>query len=399
MARIPISTGKAATKPRKPTAASFVENDARAKALHRIVSNVKSFKPAAKVLLEVKAVPTPFVSIDRLTRVGGWPVERVTVVHGTSNEGKTLMCLGLGRGFLERGHLFALIDAEHATPMSFARMCLGPMTDSPNFIAMRPTSYEETIDAVSDLCKKVEAERNSGELDADTTGLIVVDSIKKLVPKRILQALLQGAEGVKGRGKAAKEVGADGMRGMAAMYKAAINTQWMDHLVPHLARSGLGIAIIARETVKESDDIWGSDIIKLGGGDALNFDASLRVRVTVADHVLDSEKNLLGIRHAVEVYKTKIGTREKKRPVGFFHSSTGFLDGVPEGFDKARDLIELGVELGVVKQSGSWFTFNSRKLGQGADASVRKLSKDAELLAILERDVRAAFAAESAVPR
>jgi recombination protein RecA len=396
MARTPIT---APTTPTKKTgkAKSFVENNSRAKALHRIVAAQTAFKPASEVLLKVRAVPTPFVQVDRLTRCGGWPVERVSVIHGPSNDGKSTFLLGLGRGFLERGHIFAFIDAEHATPMDYVAKILGPYADSPNFIAMRPDSYEGTIDAVSSLCKSFETERGTGELDAMTTGLIGLDSIKKLVPKRILAALLNGAEATKGRGKQAKEVGVDGMRGMAAMYKAALNTQWMDQLVPQLARSGLGIAIIARETVEESDDFFGQEKVTLGGGAALNFDASLRVRVSVAKNLVDDEKNLIGVRHAVEVFKTKIGTREKKRPVGFFHTSTGLV--TPEGLDRARDLIEIGTELDVVTLKGSWYSFDGEKLGQGEDGAAFKLSQSEDWMARIERAVRDAYAAESSVPR
>jgi len=105
-----------------------------------------------------------------------------------------------------------------------------------------------------------------------------------------------------------------------------------------------------------------------------------------------NEKNLTyGERHKVTIRKTKIGGKEGRETVCFFHSSNGTF--IPEGFDRARDVMELGLRFGVVEQSGSWYSFEGERLGVGIHGVVKGLTEHPELLASIESACRAQFRA------
>ncbi len=313
------------------------------------------------------------------------------LVHGPSSHGKTTLTLGLIRSFLRRQSLALLVDAERTTPMDWVGTMLGPEADSPLFHAIRPRSYEETRARVREYLMLVEATRKEGGLPEDATALVVVDSIRKLVPEDMFNKIAKAKDGIDGKG------------GRAGMIKAAMNAAWMDELVPLLEDTRTAMVVIARETEDPDADPWakraGNDY-KIGGGAALYYDSSLVMRVErerfVAEKVSKEEYadgkrgKVYGERHRVTIHKTKVAGRQDKVTVGYFHTSNGVL--VPVGFDLARDLVDLGSQLGVIKKSGTWLQWG-RSRWQGEHAAVRKLTADPELLLGLEAAVRGAFAA------
>lgn len=350
------------------------------------------WRPAREVLVEVQAVPTIFPQIDAVTKVDGWPIARVALVHGPSNNGKTELCHGIGLSFLRRKHFYAFVDAEYSTPARWLRTLMREQANNPWFLAMRPESYEQTVDAVRFFCKGVEEKRKAGAIHPDTSAFICVDSIKKLVPKRLLDSLLkEGADADdKKFGKRKKKAGGiDGMAGRAAMYKAALNSQWLDELIPMLAHTNTSMAIIAREMEDPDADVFSSKDWKTGGGKALFYDSGIDVRVLRESAVRDDDA-VYGERHRVEVHKTKIGAKEEVIPSGHYHTANGVLDGF-EGFDIARDLLEMAEDRGVVSASGSWLSFEKERIGNGKHAAVKRLHADAALLERLDAAVRETF--------
>ena len=352
-----------------------------------------AFRPAREVLKIVTAVPTCFAQFDHATRVNGLPIERFTLLHGPSNEGKTLFAIGLIGSFLESGHMAMLVDAERTTPITWVEEMIGEKNaKSDRFVAMRPQTYEDTVAAVRNFCKALKAERDAGRVHKDTSALIVVDSIRKLVPKGLFDKL---ASEVK-----AKDLnGLDGMGGRGAMIKASLNSQWLDELIPLLEETRTAMVVIARETDDGEATKWeklaGTDY-KVGGGKALYYDSSMVLRVERANYVQevfgDGEKKsskVYGERHRVTVTKTKVAGREVKQTTCYFHTSNGVLYGL--GFDPGRDLLELGERFGVVGRSGSWYSFGDVKIGNGAHAAAAKLHEDVELRNALDRAVRGAF--------
>lgn len=363
------------------------EHASKLKSLAKVAAGFADWRPAHKVLTEVRAVPTDFPLLNAVSGVGGWPTDRFTLLHGPSNEGKSMFMLGLGKSFLARGHFFALIDAEQTTPFSWTKSMLGEHAGAHGFLATRETCFENIRGAVRRFCDGVGNARASGELDPDTTALIALDSIRKLVPEKIWDELTKEAEGKakRGAGGRTQKRGVDGYGGRAAQYKAALNAAWLDEVIPLLAQTGVGMLTVTRESPNE-DDAFGREV-SLGGGKALFFDSSYVVRTTRDQDIVDGEGReapLIGEKTCVAVYKTKIAGREVRWPEAFFHTANGKLEGVPAGFDRPRDVLSLALDTGAAELSGSWVKFAGENIGQGQNKAVQRLHADPGLLARLE---------------
>lgn len=385
---------------KEATAAAEVVDDmvtgdrARLKALGAVSKKFGKWRPARDVLVRVQAVPTIFPWFDMATRVGGLPLSRFGLVHGPSNNGKTMFTNGLGMSFLARDHFFGLVDAERTTPITWLEQLMGAYADHPGFCALRPSTYEETVDETRRFLTEIGEARERGDIPKETTGLIVVDSIRKLVPENILAKILkEGAEGERGS--------IDGMGGRAAQIKAALNAAWLDEVTMLLEQTNTAMIAIARETedvnASANDRKYGNDF-KVTGGKALIFDSSLVVRVTRPgwNYVGSKEdRETVGEKHQVRIWKTKVGGKEDRHTDSYFNSSNGKL--VPEGFDRARDLVELAEVLDVTKSSGGWISWpGGSQRWQGVAAAVRKLSANPQAFAKLDEEVRAKFSSERA---
>ena len=285
----------------------------------------------------------------------------------------TAVVHGLGLSFLLAGHYYAYVDAEMTTPSDWIERLMGKMVDSPAFVAMRPRTYEETVDAVRSFAETISEARAKGKLPPDTTALIAVDSLRKLVPERLKEKILKGASGKGGS--------IDGMAGRAAQYKAFLNSAWLDELVPLMAHSNMAMLIVGREA--ENDDPFAENW-KLTGGKGLEFDSSLIVRVS-RDSWVKRADDIVGERLRVRIRKTKIAGKDDRVVDCFVHLSNGVM--IPEGFDRARDVLEIAIELGVIEQKGAWYSRadTGEMLGQGESAVVHVLTNAPDMLAEIEQ--------------
>lgn len=351
--------------------------------LEKVSKRFSKWRPATEVLTRVEAVSTIFPSFNAATRVGGYPIGRFGLVHGPSNHGKTVFVHGLGLSYLRAGHFYAYVDAEHTTPEDWVRNLLNEHADNPAFLAARPLTYEETVDAVRELVEGVAKARSDGDLDPGTSALIVIDSIRKLVPKSLLAKILKhGAESSKGS--------IDGAGGRAAQMRAALNSQWLDELTPLLAHTKTSLVFISRETedpdADANDKKYGRDF-KIGGGKALVYDSSLVMRITRAAWVREGsgdDSRVIGEKHRVRIWKTKVGGKDGTFTDSFFHTSNGAL--TPLGFDRARDILELAVVAGAVQVNGSWYSTNDgERIGQGKNSAVKFLLEHPDTLAEVEK--------------
>lgn len=369
------------------------------KGLEAVAKLFKGFKPAREVLKRVRAVPTRFVQFDHAVRVGGLPIERFELLHGKSNEGKTLFTLGLEDSFLCRNHFVFHIDAERTTPITWVEELMGQFANHPYFFAVRPESYEATIGEVRRFLNLVADLRAKGKVPEDTGALVVCDSLRKLVPKGMMDEVIRSerADAEERLGRQGKQKEITGGRDRSAQLKAKMNAAWMDELVPLLEHAGAAFVAIAREMVDPDADIWakkfGNDY-KVGGGGAIFYDASLSMRVGRASWVDNGAKEkgkkvIYGERHRITIKKTKVGGKDDKVSVAYFHSSNGVL--TPFGFDRARDVLELARRFNVVKNpSGNWLTWQSTRW-QGENRAVVSLAGEPERLDRLEAQVREQF--------
>lgn len=361
------------------------------RSLSAISGRFRGFRPAREVLAKAVGQPTIFPSINRATRIGGWPIGRITTIHGPSNHGKTLLAHGLGFSFLGAGGFYNLIDAEHTTPQQWL-VELGSsvgrdVLSHPGFVASRPTCFEEVVDNVRQTLDTIGEAKAKGSLASATPALIVIDSIRKLSPKNLLAKLLKDG---------AAKAGADGMNGRGGQYRAALVAQWLDELVPLAAHVGATIAFIAREYEKPVDvgpmgrkpsEVGEGQDYRIGGGKALVFDSSMLARVTrsFVYEGAGEDKEVVGERHTVRISKTKVAGKDGKYSEGWFHTSNGKL--TPAGFDRARDLLELAISAGVVRQKGAWVEWPDVEKWNGRKAALLTLSSNVGLLDTLEGEL------------
>lgn len=349
-----------------------------------VAGKFKNWRHASEVLTEVKAVPTVFCQYDVATRVMGHPIARFTRLHGPSNEGKTTFSLGMMLSFLMKAHFVGFADAERTTPADWVSTMMGEYAKHPGFTALPVTSYEATVDAVREFCEAIAKARDNGVVSEETTGLIVIDSIRKLVPKNLMKELLKsGADSKKG---------VDGMGGRAGQVKAALNAAWVDELVPLLADTGISMIVLARETDDPDAGMFDKQY-KVGGGNALFYDASLDLRVQRSFVYDEADKKIIyGEKHRIEVHKTKVGEKDERIPFGNFYTSNGVL--CPAGFDRPRDVLELAKDQGVVAcTTNGFYSYEGAKLGHGVNKALEVLRANQDLCAEIELKARNTAAA------
>jgi RecA/RadA recombinase len=350
------------------------------------------FRPASQVLTSVLAVPTRFVQVDYATRVWGWPIQRAAVIHGPSNEGKTAFAIGLCGSFIEAGGMAKYDDAERTTTGDWCRDLLGKeVAESDRFIASRPPSYEKAVDEARSFHRAVADARQEGDLPDHASAVHIIDSLRKLVPEDILEKIRKS-------GASGKEGHVDGMGGRAAQIRAALNAAWLDELIPILDTCKTAWVAIARESEDPEADVWdrkfGNDY-KVQGGKAIVYDAALRCRIERAGWIYierEGKKVVAGERHRVTVLKTKVGVKEGRASVAYFHTSNGLL--CPAGYDRARDVAELAVQFGIVSQESSGTSWKGQKW-RSFDRFLEALHGADGERETLEAEVRAQFTARA----
>jgi RecA/RadA recombinase len=380
---VPVAKKKQVTKaalkklPRVPAEVSTVAGLAKA-------GFPSQWPQAREVFVEVKSVPTCFIQFDRATRTGGMPLQRFCTLHGKSAHGKTIVANGLGWSFVQRGHYYLKIDAEFTDTIDWMTRLMGKDADSPLFRGMRPKNYEDTVDAVDAFGDWLVSARKAGNVPADQSAIIVVDSIAKLMPKALWA-------------KISKE-GAAGMGGRAGQLKAAHNATWLNILTPKLDEWGIVLLAIARESERPNstdDDRKFDKAWKVGGGESLIYDASLVARVKRAAWVYDKkgdDRNVVGERLRLRVWKSKLAARDGEFSDSYLHLANGQVDGIPEGFDFARDALELALHYGIVEQAGAFYRYQGKSIGNGELNTVRALT-GTDTLAEIQAACRAKFSA------
>jgi RecA/RadA recombinase len=330
-------------------------------AMAKVATRFAGWRPATEVLTLVKSVPTIFPQVNRGLRVGGWPTQRIALVHGPSGHGKTTFVHGLGLSFLNAGHFYAYVDAEYTTPEDWLGKLMAKQSQNPAFLAMRPKTYEETVEGVRGLAKQLSDAKEKGEIPPETACFCAIDSIRKLVPEKLMAKLLKDEGGI------------DGASGRAAMMKAALNAQWLDELAPLAYHANLSILFIARETENPNASPWDPKF-KVGGGTALVFDSSVVGRVTRDSWVKrgsDDNAQIIGEKHCVNITKTKVSGMEGKTIQTYFHTMNA-LQGEP-GFDPMRDVFDLCLRLKIVEQDKARYSFDNALLGVGVEKAVQHL--------------------------
>lgn len=292
-------------------------------------------------IVDIPVIPTGSLGLDIALGVGGIPKGRVIEIFGPESSGKTTLTMHCIAEAQKQGGLAAFIDAEHAFDKTYAEK-LG--IDTENLLISQPDNGEQALEIAEHLIR-------SGAID-----IIVIDSVAALVP----------------RGELEGEMG-DSKMGL----QARLMSQALRKLTGAINKTGCSCIFINQ--LREKIGVMFGNPETTTGGNALKFYASVRLDIRRIGQIKESADNILGNRTRVKVVKNKVAPPFKVVEFDIMYG---------EGISKVGEIIDLGVELNVVKKSGSWFSYMDNKLGQGRDSVKRLLLDNPELMEELENKIK-----------
>ena len=315
--------------------AEKTEKDQKLRALDLAVSQIeKQFGKGSIMRLgndqappDVAVIPTGSLGLDIALGVGGYPRGRVIEIYGPESSGKTTLSLNAIAQAQKLGGIAAFIDAEHALDVTYARK-LGVKTD--DLLISQPDSGEQALEVVETLVR-------SGAVD-----IVVVDSVAALVPK----AEIEGDMGDSHMGLQARLM-SQALRKLTA----AISNTMTTVIFINQIRMKIGIVYGNPETTT--------------GGNALKFYASVRLDIRKAEAIKDGQE-ILGNRVRVKVVKNKVAPPFKQAEFDILFN---------EGISKIGEIIDAGVNAGIIEKAGAWYSYNGDRIGQGRE-NVKSYMKD-----------------------
>ncbi len=276
------------------------------------------------VINKVECIPTGALSLDRALGIGGIPRGRITEIYGPESSGKTTICLHVIAEAQKTGGIAAFIDAEHALDLNYAKR-LG--VDTPNLLLSQPDFGEQALEICDTLVR-------SNALD-----VIVIDSVAALVPR----AEIEG------------EMGDSHMA-----VQARLMSQALRKLTGAISRSKT--AVIFTNQLRSKIGVMFGNPETTTGGNALKFYASLRMDIRRVAQIKEGTE-VVGNRTKIKIVKSKVAAPFKEVEFDILYN---------EGISKTGDLIDLGVDTGIIKKGGSWFTFGEDRF-QGREQFRQKL--------------------------
>jgi len=293
--------------------------------------------------MEVEAISTGALSLDMALGIGGLPRGRIIEVYGPESSGKTTLALHVVAEAQKLGGEAAFIDAEHALDPVYAKK-LGVNID--DLIVAQPDTGEQALEITESLVR-------SGALD-----VIVVDSVAALVPK----AEIDGDMGDSHMGLQARLM-SQALRKLAG----AINKTKTIIIFINQLREKIGVMFGNPETTT--------------GGRALKFYASVRLDIRKIENI-KQDGEVIGNRARVKVVKNKVAPPFREAEFDIMYG---------EGISKIGNIFDMAVNLDIIEKSGSWFGYNGNRIGQGRENVKKYLQDNPELLAEIEKKVRANF--------
>jgi len=298
---------------------------------------------------KVDVIPSGSLTLDLALGINGYPKGRIVEIYGPESSGKTTLAIHAIAEIQKQGGIAAFIDAEHAFDQFYAEK-LG--VDVANLLISQPDNGEQALEIADNLIR-------SGAID-----LIIIDSVAALTPK----AEIEGEMGDSQMGLQARLMSKALRKLTSSINKAGCCCIFINQL-----RDKIGVMFGNPETTT--------------GGNALKFYASLRLDIRKATQLKDGEE-IIGNRVKVKVVKNKVAPPFRKAEFDILYG---------EGISKIGEIIDLGVELNVLKKSGSWFSYGETRLGQGRDSIKSILSDNPELCDELEQRIRTALSSNKVI--
>jgi recombination protein RecA len=293
-----------------------------------------------KTNMEIEVISTGSIGLDVALGIGGLPRGRVVEIYGPESSGKTTLAIHVIAEAQKKGGMCAFIDAEHAFDSVYAKK-LG--VDIDNLLISQPDYGEQALEIADRLIL-------SGALD-----VVVIDSVAALVPK----SELEGEMGDSKMGLQARLMSQALRKLTATIHKTNSCCIFINQL-----REKIGVMFGNPETTT--------------GGNALKFYASVRLDIRRMTQIKDGDE-AIGNHVKVKVVKNKVAPPFRQTEFDIIYG---------EGISKVGEIIDMGVELGIVQKSGSWFSYNSDKLGQGRDAVKQLMVDNPEMANEIETKIR-----------
>ena len=292
---------------------------------------------------EIAVIPTGSIGLNAALGVGGFPRGRVIEIYGPESSGKTTLAIHAIAEAQKAGGIAAIIDAEHAFDRFYAEK-LG--VDVENLWISQPDSGEQALEIAEQLIR------------SSAVDIVVIDSVAALTPK----AELEGDMGESKMGLQARLMSQALRKLTATISKTNTTCIFINQL-----RDKLGVMFGNPETTT--------------GGNALKFYASVRLDIRSVSQIKDGDE-VIGNQTRVKVVKNKVAPPFRKAEFDIMFG---------EGISRAGEIIDLGVEKGIIKKSGSWFSYDDTKLGQGRDAAKKCIQDNPELAEELEAKIMEAL--------
>jgi recombination protein RecA len=290
-------------------------------------------------------IPTGSFGLDLALGVGGYPRGRVIEIFGPESSGKTTLTLHAIAEAQKKGGIAAFIDAEHAFDPTYAQK-LGINLD--DLIISQPDDGEQALEIADNLIR-------SGAID-----IVVVDSVAALTPR----AEIEGEMG-------------DSKMGL----HARLMSQALRKLTGTISKTKCTVIFINQ--LREKIGVMFGNPETTTGGNALKFYASVRIDIRKSGAPIKDGDNAIGSRVKVKVVKNKVAPPFRQAEFDVMYG---------EGISKVGEVLDLGVEMGIVGKSGSWFSYQDTKLGQGRDAVKQLLKDNPELMEEIEAQIKVKLA-------